>query len=303
MEPGRVGFMAVVAGGTLMKTIALFNPASGSVPADGGERMRVSLEAAGVRGAELVQTDHADFEKQLKQLAAEDPDLFIVWGGDGTLKAALEIVGKVTPNLLLLPGGTMNLLPRAIHGEKTWDAILAEAVAAPKRRMLPAGKVNDALFFCAMMAGAPAYFAEARESLRRGELVKATTEARAAIDVLNTLQLHARYGVGKGSDGGSLPTTSIVGAVVGSLTKAGNGMEVAALADPTTGGALNVVWTSFFSDWRTAPGVLAIPATWLEIASEDGENIHLIADGESITAGRKVRVTFVEEAAQCLTAA
>jgi diacylglycerol kinase family enzyme len=249
-----------------MKTIALFNPASGSVPPDGGERLRAALEASGVWGADMVQTDPEDCEGQLKKLAASEPDMFVVWGGDGTLKSALQVVGQATPNLLLLPGGTMNLLPKTIHGEKAWDVILRDVLESPKRRMLPAGKVNDDLFFCAMLAGAPAHFAEARESLRRGELVKAATEARAAIDTLNTLHLHARYGEGYNFDGGTLPTTSIIGAVVGSLTKAGTGMEV-------------------------------------EIGSDDGGDIPVISDGEHIEAGPKVRVSFVEEAAQCLTAA
>ena len=116
-----------------MKTIALFNPASGSVPADGAQRLRAALEAAGVWGADIVQTDPADCDGQLKSLAADAPDLFVVWGGDGTLKAALETVGQATPNLLLLPGGTMNLLPRPIHGEKTWEQVIHDVMAAPKR--------------------------------------------------------------------------------------------------------------------------------------------------------------------------
>jgi diacylglycerol kinase family enzyme len=286
-----------------MKTIALYNPAAGSVPPDGADRLRSVLDNAGVREADIVQTDSSDCVGQLKQLGASNPDMFVIWGGDGTLKAALEIVGRSTPNLVLLPGGTMNLLPKQIHGDKPWDKVLADVLAAPKRKMLPAGKVNDELFFCAMLAGAPARFAEARESLRRGELVKAAVEARAAIDTLNTLALSASFKDRYSFEGGQLPTTSIIGAVVGSLTKSGKGMEVAALADPTATGALNVVWTSFFTDWRSAPGVTVTPATSLEIGNEDGGEIPVIADGEHIKAGSKVRVSFVEEAAQCLTAA
>jgi diacylglycerol kinase family enzyme len=285
-----------------MKTIALYNPASGAVPADGRERLRVALEAAGVRGAELIETDHSD-PGQLNRLAAAQPDLFIVWGGDGTLRFALETVGKATPNLLLLPGGAMNLLPRSIHGEKTWDVVIRDVMAAPKRRTLPAGRINGGLFFCAMLAGAPARLAEARESLRRGELVKAAAEARVALDTINTLQLEARYGDGYSFGDGRLPTTSIIGAVIGSLTRSGKGMEVAALAQPTAGGALNVVWSSFFADWRNAPGVTIVPATSLMIENDDGRDIPLIADGEHIEVGDRVQIGFVEEAAQCLTAA
>src|SRR5690606_7411359 len=145
----------------------------------------------------------------LKGLADQQPDLFVVWGGDGTLKGALETVGQVTPNLLLLPGGTMNLLPKAIHGDKTWDQTIADVIAGPKRMTLSAGKADDELFFCAMLAGAPASFAEARESLRRGDLMKAATDAKAAIDVLNNLNLDATHGDTYSSVGGRLPTTSI----------------------------------------------------------------------------------------------
>jgi len=283
-----------------MKTIALYNPAAGSVSADGGERLRAALQAAGVNGAELVEVDCSDGETQLKQLAAAKPDLFVVWGGDGTLRSALGTVGKVTPNLLLLPGGTMNLLTRSIHGEKTWERVLTEVLAGPKRITLPAGKVNGEIFYCAMLAGAPAHFAEARESLRRGELVKAATEARAALDTLNTLHLDARYRNGYTFERASLPPTSVIGALVGPMAR-DHAMEIAALAESSAGAALNVVWSSFISDWRNAPGITIVPARSLVIETEDGD-IPVIVDGEAMDAGSRVQVSYVEEAAQCLTA-
>lgn len=285
-----------------MKTIALFNPRSGSVPADARERLNAVLAEAGHGNAELVEA-HDDQERQLRDIAAMSPDLFIVWGGDGTLRAALSTVGQVTSNLLLLPGGTMNLLPRTLHGEAPWDEVVRDVIRSPRRRMLPAGDVNGHRFYCAMLAGAPARFAEARESLRRGDIGRAAGEARAAIDTLNTLHLDASYADGYSFAGGRLPTTSVIGAVIGSLTRTGTGMEVAALANPTTGGALNVVWTSFFGDWRSAPGVEIAEATSLEIASPDGDEIPVIADGEPAEGGSKVRVSFIEEAATCLVAA
>ncbi len=286
-----------------MKTIALYNPRSGSVPADARERLTAVLEEAGHGGADLVEAETDDQEGQLRVLAAKSPDIFIVWGGDGTLRAALTAVGEVTPNLLLLPGGTMNLLPRVLHGDKPWDDVLRDVIRSPRRKMLPAGEVNGQRFYCAMLAGAPAQFAEARESLRRGDLGKAAAEARVALDTLNNLHLDARYADGYSFAGNQLPTTSIIGAVIGALTKSGTGMEVAALANPTTGGALNVVWSSFFSDWRNAPGVEVAPATSLEIASEDDQEIPVIADGEPAEGGSHVSVVFKPDAVTCLVAA
>jgi diacylglycerol kinase family enzyme len=229
------------------------------------------------------------------------PDLFVVWGGDGTIRSALTIVGPITPNLLILPGGTMNLLPRSIHGEKAWDMVLRDVLKGPKLKSLSAGEVNGDRFYCAMMAGAPAYFAEARESVRRGDLAKAAAQTGAAIEVLKTMHLQATYSDGYSFAGTALPTSSFVGAIIGSLTKAGRGMEVASLANPTTTGAMNVVWTSFFTDWRNAPGVEVAPATSLDIGAEDGGDIPVIADGEHMQPAPHLHVTFVENASRCLT--
>jgi diacylglycerol kinase family enzyme len=282
-----------------MKSIALFNPASGSVPADGGDKLLAALEAAGVHGPDLVEIDRSDCLGQLKQLAAAKPDLFVVWGGDGTLRSALGVVGKATPNLLLLPGGTMNLLTRSIHGEKTWEQVLADVLSAPKRTVLPAGQVNDEIFYCAMLAGAPAQLAEARESLRRGDLVKAAAEARVALETLGTLHLDAQYRDGYSFKEQRLPSTSIIGALVGPLARE-HAMEIAALKEPTAGAALNVVWSSFISDWRNAPGMTIVPARSLTIEADN--DIPTIVDGEAVEVGNSIHVKYIEEAAQCLTA-
>jgi len=287
-----------------MKTIALYNPAAGSVGADGRERLAAALEEAGVREVDLVEADGANCVSQIDRIAAATPDLLIVWGGDGTLRSALGATAGApgaAPNLLLLPGGTMNLLTRSIHGEKTWDTVLKDVLAAPRRVVLPAGKVNDEVFYCAMLAGTPARLAEARESLRRGELVKAAVEARAALETLGALHLDARYRDGYTFERANLPTTSVIGVLVGPLARDAE-MEVATLDNTTAGGALSVMWSSFVSDWRSAPNVTIVPARSLVIESDEGD-IPVIVDGEAIEAGDSIRVSYVKEGAQCLIAA
>lgn len=285
-----------------MKSIALYNPRSGSVPVDARDRLMAVLHDGGIKGAELIETDPENCEAQLKALADMQPDLFIVWGGDGTIRAALSIVGPITPNLLILPGGTMNLLPRAIHGEKPWDIVLRDVLQGPRHITLPAGEVNGDRFYCAMLAGAPAHFAEARESIRRGDLAKAAAQTGTAIETLKTLHLKATYGDSYSFGDTPLPTSSFVGAIIGSLTRTGSGMEVASLANPTATGALNVVWTSFFTDWRNAPGVEVAPANSLDIGADDGGDIPVIADGEHMQAAPRLHVTYVENASRCLAA-
>jgi diacylglycerol kinase family enzyme len=285
-----------------MKAIALVNPAAGGVTADGARRMQAALENADIHGADVVEVDLSDCDGQMERIAASEPDLFIVWGGDGTLRSALTRVGKNTPNLLLLPGGTMNLLTKSIHGNAGWEEILGKVLASPKHHRISAGRVNGQDFYCAMLAGAPARFAEARESLRRGQIGRAMSETREALDTLQGLHLDASYKDGYSFVDGHLPTTSVIGALVGPLARNG-GMEIAALAEPTTGAALNMVWASFTSDWRNAPGVRVVPAETLVIECEEDVDIPIILDGEATEGGDIVRVAYIKEAAQCLTAA
>jgi diacylglycerol kinase family enzyme len=284
-----------------MKIIALVNPAAGSVSRDGPAKIKSLLDEVGHGHAEIHELDLSDCASQMKQLAAQDPDLMIVWGGDGTLRTALNAVGKKTPNLVLLPGGTMNVLPNALHGVKPWNEVLRAVIASPRRRTLPAGRIDDQLFYCAMLAGAPARMAEARESLRKGDIGTAAVAARAALDTLQSIHLTARLNAGYEGDE-RLPSTSIIGALVGPLSKS-PGMEVAALTDPSALGALNVVWESFMTDWRNAPGVVVVPANTLMIESETDDPIPAIIDGEKLETGRRLQVDYVEEAAQCLVAA
>ncbi len=285
-----------------MKTFVLINPAAGGVPADGEMRIRHVLDEAGLTGAAIETLDPQRGQDQIAEVANVEPDMFIIWGGDGTLRSALSLVGKKAPNMLLLPGGTMNLLTKSIHGDYPWNSILTSVIASPRVRKLPAGELNGDLFYCAMLAGAPARFAEARESLRRGEIANVVAGARAALDTLQTLHLDARYGDSYRSADKHLPVSSVIGAMVGPLVKE-KGMEVASLSDPTTAAALNVIWTSFLSDWRSAPGVTVVAADVLLIDSKGGDDIPVILDGEAVQVGDRIRVNYVEEAAQCLTAA
>lgn len=284
-----------------MNVVALYNPASGSVSADGGDKLKAALAANGISDADFVELDRSACEKQFRTIAEAKPDLFIVWGGDGTLRTALSGVGQMGANLLLLPGGTMNMLTKSIHGDKPWDAILRDVIAAPKVKTVSAGRVNDENFYCALLAGTPARLADARESLRKGDLLQAASQAREALGTLENMHLEGRYRDGYTFERTTMPVTSIIGVLVGPLAHE-HEMEVASLVDPTAAGALNVIWASLVGDWRSAPGVTIVPARSLVIEAEEGD-IPVIIDGEPLEVGNILRVAFVKDAAQCMTAA
>lgn len=284
-----------------MKVTALINPLSGGVGADGAALMTESLERLGIMDAEVRTLEPEALDRQIADYAKAGPDFLIVWGGDGTLRTALAQSGPEGRGLILLPGGTMNLLLRWIHGEKGWETILADVIASPKPRTLPAGRIAGQDFYCALLAGAPAVLAEARESLRRGDIVHSMTKSGEAMEALQSIHLHARFSAGVGFSVGSLPTTSVIGAMVGPLSS-GPGMEIAALADASTATALGVVWASLMGDWRDSASLRMVSADTLVIDREEDEAIPLLLDGEPVDIDGQISVTFIPAAAACLVA-
>lgn len=284
-----------------MKTIALINSLAGSVGASGSRRLRSALAKVGLDHANIRELDRQDSKGQLKQIENEAPDLLIVWGGDGTHRSVLETLGRRTSQLLLLPGGTMSLLPKWLHGDKPWEEVLRSVLASPTTRSLSAGKIGESLFFCAMLAGIPARFAEAREDIRRGNLGRAMHDAGVALDSVRRTHLKASFGSDRRHTDHTFPPGNLVGALVGPLAT-NKRMEVVRSLLPSELSALEMAWTSFGSNWRARLDVAVEPADLLVVEDADGQDIAAIIDGECIEVGQKLQVTFVEEAAACLVA-
>lgn len=97
-----------------MKLGLVYNPAAGSgrrrAPL---ERVRAALESAGA-DVILYPTRHAGDGIEQARLAALAHDYVAVYGGDGSVNEALNGVATSgrSPRVLLLPGGTMNVLCR-----------------------------------------------------------------------------------------------------------------------------------------------------------------------------------------------
>lgn len=81
---------------------------------------------------------------------AQDADLVIVKGGDGTLNEALQsMVGSRTP-LAIWPGGTANVLAKELNIPQDFDQ-LARMIASGRSKPITVGRANDRYFF--LMAG------------------------------------------------------------------------------------------------------------------------------------------------------
>jgi diacylglycerol kinase family enzyme len=171
--------------------LVLLNDKAGSVGANAAVEIVDALKAAGV--GQFFIVDATRMSRRVFQRAAEF-DAIIVLGGDGTARTAAELAPRNGPPLILLPGGTLNILPKALYGDLAWPQALAAVLERGVERRLPVGRANGEVFYVAGLFGAPTLLARARESMREGKPLEAWGRFQHALKRSFTRRLHARAG-------------------------------------------------------------------------------------------------------------
>jgi diacylglycerol kinase family enzyme len=147
-------------------------------------------EACRANGAPLAATfalpdDALPDAAALRRLSV---DLLIVWTGDGTINAAAREAEGWTGALLPLPGGTLNLLSKALHGDRPATDILADALTGKGRRcpvpIIRTGDDAGGTAFITIVAGPATEWAEIRETMRQDGLIEASRAAPDALDAM-----------------------------------------------------------------------------------------------------------------------
>ena len=112
-------------------------------------------------------------------------DLLLVWTGDGTINTAARKAAGWDGALLPLPGGTLNLLSKQLHGDRPAPDILADALAGNgRRRPIPTVRSEDGEAFITIVAGPATRWAEVRETMRQDGLIEASRAAPEALDTM-----------------------------------------------------------------------------------------------------------------------
>jgi diacylglycerol kinase family enzyme len=97
----------------------------------------------------LTEADPTKLDKAVEDARAAKPDLLVVLAGDGTARAAATLAGSSGPLIAPLPGGTMNMLPKALYGTTDWKEALHLALTEGVERPVAGGEVDGVGFFCA----------------------------------------------------------------------------------------------------------------------------------------------------------
>lgn len=105
-----------------------------------------------------------------ESLMADAVDTAVLFAGDGTINAAVAALAQWDGAILILPGGTMNMLAKHLHGTVDAATIVTRAMAGGRRTALPYVDVAGHRALVGLILGPAATWVRAREMVRAGRL-------------------------------------------------------------------------------------------------------------------------------------
>lgn len=201
-------------------------------------------------------------------------DVLIVWTGDGTINAAAGQAEGWAGAMLPLPGGTLNLLSKKLHGDRTPPDILRDVLSdIARRQRIAILQSSERIALITILAGPATQWAEVRETMRQDGVISATREAPEALDAMLNAAGVSLGGNGRvGGDAAAATYPAII------LTPTDDGIEAhGVLAD----GVMDIMrhglaWLA--GDFRDGPSEFLAKSDRIELVSTD--NISMEFDGE-----------------------
>jgi diacylglycerol kinase family enzyme len=237
-----------------------------------------------------------ELEAATKAALDGSPDLMVILAGDGTARLAARLCGPGGPPLAILPGGTLNILSRALYGLRPWRETLRVLLEQGVERVISGGEVGGRPFYAAAVLGSPALWAPVREAVRGGGFQAAWRRARHALAHAFTGRLHfeADSGPTRGSNGLAL----ICPLVSRALDPDQPALEVALLGHQRLSDAFRLGLHHLLGEWRSDPGVITTACR--RGSARARRRIPAILDGELFLLTRSVEIAFVREAYRAL---
>ncbi len=276
-----------------MKFAAIINTASGSVPNSAAADVQEILESEG-HEAQVLEIAGEELESCCQELTESDVDGIVAFGGDGTLACVLNTFGPKDIPVIILPGGTMNLLVKQVHGGDTnWKDILRDALASAEHISLPAVEAAGRRFYVGMLVGKLTELTKTREHLREGAVDKAVA-ALATGEVFNfdtSLEIKV--------DGEALSVTA-----AGVFVPDSNDgeMHVVTIDPNSIADLVKIGLESFYGNWDEANSIESRYVKQVSISSSEIDAIPLTYDGELDEADLPVTFELIRSAAKVWSA-
>lgn len=272
------------------------NPNSGTTSAAKCDALEAVFEERGLALAGRTRFP-ADPLPDGAALDAAGVDTVVLFAGDGTINAALCALAEWDGAFLILPGGTMNLLAKALHDETDPHKILHAAHGCDRRVALPYIIAGEHRAFVGLILGPAASWFRAREVVRKGRLGRLVAAVRGAWR--NTF--HRRGVRVEGAQGLGDRYQAVF------VSPSLDGLEVAAVDARDWGSIAELGWEWVTGDWVAARAVTESRTEQLRLADRgpvlalfDGEP-ETLAPGTTVRAGRSLE-TFIATRAEGVAA-
>lgn len=201
------------------------------------------------------------------ELAAARVDTLMLFAGDGTINAALCHYADWDGAILVLPGGTMNLLAKTLHGDSAPADIVHTAHLRQHRVALPFAEAGRLRAFVGLIVGPAAHWVRAREAAREGRFARLL---RAAMQAWRrTFGDHVRI---TGVPGLGRRYQAIL------ATPGADGLAVAGIDARDWRAIVELGWDWLKGDWMAARAVTATRAKGFTLAGR--KPVLALFDGE-----------------------
>lgn len=282
----------------LKRVIMLVNPLSGSVGPRAAAEAEAILDDYACETS-VVTLEPGQFDAQIQTALDARPDALFILAGDGTAGTIASRAGPDGPLIAPLPGGTMNMLPRALYGTADWKAALRVALEEGAPQFVAGGEVSDGqttqAFYCASIFGSPALWAPAREAIREGKPGLAWAYARRALKRAFSGQM--RFSL-DGRPQRRAEALVLISPMISRAMDEDTGLEAAAMNPADAGQAIRLAAHAVLDDWRQDPAVTTRATQRVEMRARS--RIPAVIDGEPTLLRHEAKVRFIRRAFQAL---
>lgn len=282
-----------------LKVGVIINTSSGGCDLESEQKMLSILMGAGVVEPKVWCGEAKEMERFFAEAAGQKLEVLIVLGGDGTIRTAAEACAEKGSYLIPLPGGTMNMLPRALYGDLPWEEALKRALTAPSTKVLSGGRVVNKQFFIAAIVGAPALWTQPRESMREGNIADAIKKGTVAFRRM--FETKVQYRFSSGAKGETEAVALICPLVSEEMSDSEQTLEAAIIDVESAAEVIGLATTAAFGKWRDDKNIRLTKTRRLNVQSS--KEIPATLDGEKVNLGTSAEIDFVSRALTVLVPA
>jgi diacylglycerol kinase family enzyme len=282
-----------------LKIGVIINTSSGGFDSESEQKMFCILQRAGIVEPRVWCDSADEMTRSLVEATGQNLDVLIVLGGDGTIRTASEACAEKGSYLIPLPGGTMNMLPRALYGDVTWEEALKNTLTAPSLKVLSGGRIAGKQFLIAAIVGAPALLVEPRESMREGNILDAIEKGSVAFRKM--FETKIQYLISGEMKGEAEAVALICPLISEQMSDSEQALEAAVVDVESAAEVIGLLSTAAFGKWRDHRNIVL--AKTKRVTVQSTKDIPATLDGEIVNLGTSAEINFVSRALTVLVPA